>query len=134
MRKTGFEIAFVIDEYGGISGMVNFFDLFEALVGDLPQGDNRYDPDIVRQEDGTYLISAMVPIVQFRELFNLDPLPGEEQTQYQTLGGFVLYLFDRIPTTGDSVSWENFKFSVVDMDGLRIDKVLISGIRAQETG
>ena len=126
MRQSGFEIAFVVDEFGGISGMVNFFDLFEALVGDLPEGGQPFDPDIVRQEDGSYLISAMIPVVQFRELFSLGSLPGEDQNQYQTLGGFVLYLFSRIPSTGEQIDWEDFHFRVVDMDGLRIDKLQVS--------
>jgi putative hemolysin len=134
MRQTGFEIAFVVDEFGGISGMVDYHDLFEALVGDLPEGGQQYDPEIVRQDDGSYLISGLIPIVQFNDLFNLGSLPGEEEAKYQTLGGFVLYLFDRIPSTGESVTWDDFVLTVVDMDGLRIDKVLVSHHAANTSG
>lgn len=126
MRATSYEIAFVIDEFGGVSGLVNLRDLLEALVGNLPQAGELFDPDIVPQEDGAFLMNAMIPIQQFRQIFDLDVLPGEAENYYQSLGGFVLYLFGSIPKTGDRISWQHFCFKVVDMDGLRIDKLLIS--------
>lgn len=126
LRESGYEIAFVIDEFGGISGLVNLRDLLEALVGDLPQLDGVYDPDIVRLDDGSYLIDALLPALQFRELFRLEELPEEDQNEYQTLGGFVLYLLGRIPVTGEVIHWQNLQLRVVDMDGLRIDKVQVS--------
>ena len=126
MRETGYEIAFVIDEYGGIQGLVTLRDLLEALVGDIPQIEEMHDPDIVRREDGTLLLDGMISIQQFRDMFNFGVLPGEEKNYYQTLGGFVLHLFGYIPRVGESVRWKDYRIEVVDMDGLRIDKVLMT--------
>lgn len=123
MRQTGFEIAFVMDEYGGIQGLVTLRDLLEGLVGDIPQVEEMHDPDVVRLEDGTYLLDGMIAIQEFRELFNFKELPGEEQNLYQTLAGFVMYLFGYIPKTGQSVEWQGYRIEVVDMDDMRIDKV-----------
>ena len=123
MRETGFEIAFVMDEYGGIQGLVTLRDLLEGLVGDIPQIEEMHDPDVVRLENGTYLLDGMIAIQEFRELFNFKELPGEEQNFYQTLAGFVLYLFGYIPRTGESLQWQGYRIEVVDMDGKRIDKV-----------
>ena len=126
MRETGYEIAFVIDEFGGVLGLVNLRDLLEALVGDIPQIEEMHDPDIVYREDGTILIDGMIPIQQFCEMLKLDPLPGETDKPYQTLGGFVAYLFGHIPRSGETVYWQDIRIEVVDMDGFRIDKLLVS--------
>ncbi len=124
-RETGYEIAFVIGEYGGFQGLVTLRDLLEALVGDLPEAAGRRDPDIVRREDGSYLLDGLIPIVEFRDLFNLKKLPGEDENYYRSLGGFVQYNLNRIPTEGDIVSWAGYHLEVVDMDGKRVDKILV---------
>ncbi len=127
MRDTGYQIAFVLDEFGGILGLVSLRDLLEELVGEIPNVDDMHDPDIVRREDGSILIDGMVSSQQFRELFNITTqLPGEDKKYYLTLGGFVIYLFGDIPTVGNSVDWEQYHLEVVDMDGHRIDKILVS--------
>lgn len=125
MRETGYEIAFVMDEFSGIQGLVTLRDLLEGLVGDIPQTEGMHDPDVVRLEDGTYLLDGMIPIQQFRELFGFEGLPGEEKNYYQSLAGFVLYLFGYIPNTGESVAWQGYRFEVVDMDDMRIDKMRV---------
>lgn len=131
MRETGYEIAFVIDEYGGVSGLVNLRDVLEALVGDMPQVEEMHDPDIVYREDGTMLLDGMIPIQQFYDLLKLNKYTEEESNKYQTLAGFVTYLFGHIPRSGESVYWQDVQIEVVDMDGLRIDKLLVS-IHPQE--
>ncbi|MCJ7660618.1 MAG: hemolysin family protein [Anaerolineales bacterium] len=125
-RETGYEIAIVIGEYGGFQGLVTLRDLLEALVGDLPEAAGRRDPDIVRREDGTHLLDGLIPIEGFRDLFNLKQLPGEGENYYQSLGGFMVYMLDRIPTEGDNVFWEGYRLEVVDMDGKRVDKILVT--------
>ena len=136
-RETGYEIAFIIGEFGGFQGLVTLRDLLEALVGDLPGTAGRRDPDIVRREDGTFLIDGLIPIEGFRDLFNLTTLPGEQENYYRSLGGFVLYMLKRIPTEGDIVSWEGYRLEVVDMDAKRVDKILVTppdmdGLDSQE--
>jgi putative hemolysin len=131
-RETGYEIAIVIGEYGGFQGLVTLRDLLEALVGDLPEAPDRRDPDIVRREDGTYLLDGLIPIEGFRELFNLQQLPGEDENYYRSLGGFVQYMLDHIPTEGESVSIAGCRLEVVDMDGKRVDKILVTQLEENE--
>ena len=131
-RETGYEIAIVIGEYGGFQGLVTLRDLLEALVGDLPEAPDRRDPDIVRREDGTYLLDGLIPIEGFRELFNLQQLPGEDENNYRSLGGFVQYMLDHIPTEGESVSIAGCRLEVVDMDGKRVDKILVTQLEENE--
>jgi putative hemolysin len=105
---------------------VTLRDLLEALVGDLPGAAGGRDPDVVLREDGTYLIDGLIPIEAFRDLFNLEAFPGEQENYYQSLGGFMLYMLNRIPTEGDIVSWEGYRLEVVDMDAKRVDKILVT--------
>jgi len=131
-RETGYEIAFVIGEYGGFQGLVTLRDLLEALVGDLPEVAGRRDPDIVRRENGTILLDGLIPIEGFRDLFNLQKLPGEDENYYRSLGGFVQYMLDRIPTEGSTVTWAGYRLEVVDMDGKRIDKILVTSLKENQ--
>ncbi len=114
----------VIDEYGGIQGLVSLTDVLEALVGDLPGSEEKIDPDISRREDGSWLIDGMLPADEFRGLFNLAALPGEGG-EFQTVGGFVLSVLGTIPEPGDHFEFSGLRIEVVDMDGRRIDKVLV---------
>lgn len=125
-RMTGAEIAFTLNEYGGVEGAVTLRDILEALVGELPEPEDLKDPDVVEREDGSFLIDGMLPVDEFRGLFDLGVLPGEDENYYQTLGGFVLTTLGRIPAPGDSFDYEGLKIEVVDMDGNRIDKLLVS--------
>jgi putative hemolysin len=133
MRETSCEIAFVMDEYGGIQGLITLHDLLEALVGDIPTRTAYREPDVVRRDDGTYLVSGLITIQQFREQFNLGPLPGEEERYYQTLAGFVLHLFERIPKVGEVVEWGGYRLEIVDMDDRRIDKVLLTPLSTNQS-
>ncbi len=126
MRRVGTEIAFVMDEYGGIQGLVTLRDLMEGLVGDLPEAQSPSEPEVVRLEDGRYLLAGMLPIHEFRELFNLGSLPGEAENHFQTLAGFVLDRLGRIPVEGESVTWSGYRIEVVDKDGMRLDKLLVT--------
>lgn len=117
--------ALVIDEYGVLQGLVTVNDMLQELVGDIPEADEVADPEVVRREDGSWLLDGMLTTDEFKTLFDIDELPGEGIQFHQTLGGFVMAAIGRIPKTGDSFSWAGLSFEVMDMDGYRVDKVLV---------
>jgi putative hemolysin len=125
-KQSGTHIALVIDEYGGIQGLVTPSDILEAIVGDLPEAGEQVDPLAVQREDGSWLLDGMLPVDEFKDLFDLGELPGEDQGIYQTLAGFVIMQLGRIPAAADYFEWEGLKIEVMDMDGNRIDKVLVT--------
>lgn len=127
-KKTGKHIAIVTDEFGAVQGLVTLIDVLEAIVGDLPDhGPASETPGAHKREDGSWLIDATLPIGDFKELIELDDdLPHEGEADYQTLGGFVITQFGRIPKAGDHFEWENLRFEVMDMDRHRVDKVLVT--------
>ena len=127
-KQSGEHIALVVDEYGGIAGIITLNDILEQVVGDIPIPGQNNDPDIVQRKDGTWLIDGMLPAEEFKQLFNCKELPLEDREHYQTLGGLVISFFGHIPTIGESFAWNGLNFEVVDMDRLRVDKVLISKI------
>ena len=126
LKQAEEHVVLVIDEHGGIQGMVTEHDMLEAIVGDIPSPGDAGGEEAVQREDGSWLMDGLLHIDEAKELLGLRTLPGEERGSYQTLGGFVMAQAGRIPTTGDCFRWNNLRFEVVDMDGLRVDKVLIS--------
>ena len=124
-KQSGTHIALAIDEYGGIQGLVTPNDILEAIVGDLPAAGEAAEPLVLQREDGSWLLDGMLPVDEFKALFHLGPLPGEEQAVYHTLAGFVIMQLGRIPRAGEYFEWEGLKIEVVDMDGNRVDKVLV---------
>lgn len=125
LRATGGKLALVIDEYGGLQGLVTLFDLMEAIVGMLPEAGDNSGPEAVKREDGSWLIDGGMNIVEFKDLLGLRNLPNEDRAGYQTVAGFVLAQLGAIPTVGQGFDLDNFKFEVMDMDGLRVDKILV---------
>jgi putative hemolysin len=125
-QESHSQIAFIIDEFGGIQGMTTTTDLLEAIAGDFPDAIYALDPEIISRDDGTTLIDGMLDIDDFKNLFDLTALPGEEEKLFQTLGGFVMTFLGRIPSTGDAFEYQRLRLEVVDMDGLRVDKVLVT--------
>ncbi len=126
-KQTGNQMAFVVDEYGVIQGLVTLTDILQALVGDLPSAEELAEPQAIQREDGSWLFDGMIPIYQFKEVLELQDqeLPGEQRGSYQTLGGFVVMHLGRIPTSADHFSWGDYRFEVMDMDGNRVDKVMV---------
>jgi putative hemolysin len=124
-RDTGKHFSLVIDEHGGIQGLVTPFDILEAIVGGLPTPEDGTEPDAVRRADGSWLLDGMMPIDRFRDLLGIEHLPGEEG-DYQTLAGFAVMQFGRIPAAGDRFTWMGYAFEIVDMDDNRIDKVIVT--------
>ena len=113
-----------MDEYGSLLGMITLNDILEAIVGDIPQtGIDDYA--ITDREDGTYLIDAQIPFYDFLTYFNQTEWLNEEEHQFDTLAGCILQELEHIPETGEKLKWKDFELEVVDMDGHRIDKVLV---------
>jgi putative hemolysin len=127
-RTAQAPLLLVIDEFGGLQGLVTITDLVESIVGDLPLSGEPAEQEVIQREDGSFLIDGMYPVDEFLELFNISTLPEYEKGLYQSLGGFVLNYLGRIPAPGDHFEWGDLRFEVMDMDGLRIDKVLVERI------
>jgi putative hemolysin len=129
-REAGTHIGLVIDEYSSIQGVLTLQDILEAIVGDISPTDETVEPLAVQREDGSWLIDGLLPLDEFKKLFQIEALPGEERGYYQTIAGFVITHLDRIPSASDRFAWQGLRFEVIDMDGPRIDKLLV----APETG
>jgi putative hemolysin len=126
-KQSGMHIALLIDEYGVIQGLVTLNDILEALVDYIPAVDEAAHQRAVQREDGSWLLDGRLSTTEFRELLpDVDYLPGEQQGNFRTLGGFVITYLGRIPTTAEFFHWRDLRFEVVDMDGNRIDKILVT--------
>lgn len=131
-KQSGTHTALVVDEYGVIQGLVTLNDVLEAIVGDIPSVEELADPQVVQREDGSWLVDGMMPVEDFFELFEIEASP-EEQNNYQTLGGFVITHLGRIPVAADHFEWGRLRFEVMDMDGNRVDKVLVMPTPAESS-
>jgi len=124
-QEGGIDIAFVIDEYGEFQGIVTLHDLLEAVTGEFRQV-NPEDSWAIRREDGSWLLDGSIPIPEMMDRLELPRVPELEKGHYNTLAGMVMLLLERLPREGDHVTWEGWRFEVVDMDANRIDKVMAS--------
>ncbi|HEY3312046.1 MAG TPA: hemolysin family protein [Anaerolineales bacterium] len=124
VKNSGVPMALVIDEYGGLLGMVTLYDILEAIVGDISTTGQSPERQAQQRDDGSWLVDGTMQIDEFKDLLDIPHLPDEERAGYQTVGGFVMSQLGSIPTAGDHFTWEDWRFEVVDMDGRRVDKVL----------
>jgi len=124
------KMAFVVDEYGEFQGIITLYDLLEAVTGEFPE-ENLEEAWAIQREDGSWLLDGAIPIRDVMDKLGLAKVPELEKGHYNTLGGMVILLLERLPRTGDHVTWENWRFEVVDMDEKRIDKVLASSVQSQ---
>jgi putative hemolysin len=115
-------MAIVVDEYGGIVGVITLYDLFEAIVGDLPEEDEEIN--ILRREDGSYLVNGKTTVIEINQFFGREVIE-KDHSRYTTISGFILDKTKAIPKTGEKVEFDQLSIEIVDMDGLRIDKLLI---------
>jgi putative hemolysin len=130
VKQSGQHMALITDEYGGIEGLVTLNDLIEAIVGSLPDQDD--EPQIIRREDGSWLLDGLLSTDELKELLQRDTLPSEASGNYHTLGGLVVTVLGRVPQSGDHFETEGLRFEVVDMDGNRVDKVLVTPMRSDD--
>jgi putative hemolysin len=128
-KQSGTQMAIVVDEYGVIQGLVTLNDILEEIVGDIPSIDQVDEPQAVRRDDGSWLVDGMLSVDEFFELFHLEELPREQRGNYHTVGGFVVTHLGRIPSATDSFEWRGMRFEVMDMDGNRVDKLLVASTR-----
>ncbi|MDZ8031994.1 MAG: hemolysin family protein [Nostoc sp. DedQUE08] len=124
-KQTITHMALVVDEYGVIQGLVTLNDIMSEIVGDVPSTDGQDQPQAVQREDGSWLLDGMLPVEEFLELFGMEEWESEERGSYQTLGGFVITHLGRIPAAADHFEWQSMRIEVMDMDGNRVDKVLV---------
>jgi putative hemolysin len=123
-KESKLHSCFIVDEYGTILGMITLNDILEAIIGDMPQPD-LLDYEIKEREDGTYLVDAQIPFYNFLTRFEKAEWMHEGAQEFDTLAGFILHRLERIPQTGDKLDWKGFHIEIIDMDGHRIDKVLV---------
>ncbi len=119
-------VGIIVDEYGGVLGIVTLNDILDALVGDISET-SEFNYEIREREDGSFLIDAQLPFDEFVEHFDitLSAQSRRELTGFDTLGGFALHILKDIPQTGETFTWHNYQFEIVDMDKSRIDKMLV---------
>lgn len=134
MRRAGTKRALVINEFGGLEGLVTLDDLMEAIVGTIQEPDEAPEPAIVERENRTWLVDARLPADDLKETFGLDTLPGEAESGFDTVGGFVMMTLGHIPREAESFELEDLRFEVVDMDGYRVDKILVTRLGPDGTG
>ena len=115
---------FIVDEYGTVLGMITLNDILEAIVGEMPQPDVP-DYEIQEREDGSYLVDGQIPFYDFLARFEKTEWMNEGEHEFDTLAGFILHELERIPHVGDKFDWKGFTIEIIDMDGHRIDKVLV---------
>jgi putative hemolysin len=127
LKKHHAELAMIVDEYGDIQGMITLTDVMGALVGEVPDEDEDHANDAFRREDGTWFMDGGMILDRFRHLTGTDfPFPDEAAAAYHTLAGFVLYQLGYIPKAGEQLEWKGYRFEVADMDGNRIDRLLVT--------
>ncbi len=124
IKQSALKMALVVDEYGNLKGLVTATDILESIVGEMTQEDDKTAPEITRREDGSWLVDGSLPVDELKELLRLRSLPHEED--FHTIAGLLLNHFTEIPKAGDHFDLVGYRFEVMDMDGFRIDKILIA--------
>ena len=133
-KRTGIHIALVTDEFGGVEGLVTLNDLMEGIVGDLPALEDEDEPSLVTRQDGSWLVNGSLDINEFDARIGTRLIGSIDQNVYHTLAGFVIHSLKRIPTASDYFDWHGYRFEVMDMDGNRIDKILVTPLSLQRNG
>ena len=130
-RATGAELVFVVDEYGAVQGVITVRDVLEAITGEFspPSADDAW---AVRRPDGSWLMDGLIPVPEMKDRLEIRELPEEDRGRYNTLAGMIMLLLGRLPATTDVVEWDAWRFEVVDLDGKRVDKVLVSRMAAAD--
>jgi putative hemolysin len=133
-QERGQQLAVVISEYGGIEGVVSLADFLEALVGHIPEVGEASHAPITRREDGSWIIDGQTSVYDLKATLDLDELSHEAGGGYHTLGGMMMAQLGRLPAVGDHLDWAGWRFEVVDLDGRRVDKVLVTPLQEVNEG
>ena len=124
MRESRSHMALIINEYGGLEGLVTINDIVEAILGSVEEVGEE-EAEIVEREDGSWLIDGMLSVDEFQEVFRVPDLPARDELDYQTVGGMIMAILERVPAVGNAVKLDGLRLEVMDMDGRRVDKVLV---------
>ena len=124
-KQSKIHHCFIVNEYGSIEGLITLNDILEAIVGDIPQEED-HDYEILKRADGTYLIDAQLPFYDFLSYFDKTEFMLQGDQEFDTLAGFIIHSLEKIPKTGETLTWKTFTFEIVDMDQHRIDKILVT--------
>ncbi|MBL8288228.1 MAG: HlyC/CorC family transporter [Rubrivivax sp.] len=127
-RKSNAELVFVVDEYGAVQGVITERDLLEAITGEFSTPADEDGAWAVRRADGSWLMDGLIPVPELKDRLEIKELPEEDRGRYNTLAGMIMLLLGRLPRTADAVQWDRWRFEVVDLDGKRVDKVLVSAL------
>jgi putative hemolysin len=125
IKEAGAHAALVIDEFSGVLGMVTLYDVLKSIVGSFPTAGEEEEIQILQREDGSWLVDGLLSIDDFKELMGIETLPEEDRVGFQTLGGFMMTMLDSIPEVGQYFDVYDMRFEIMDMDGKRVDKVLV---------
>ena len=132
-KQSGIHFALLIDEYGGCQGVVTLKDILEAIVGEMPELGEPTEPTVVQLEDGSWILDGTLVVDEFKEILNIYDLPEDEPKRYyHTLGGFIMKQMGRIPRAGEHFEWKELRFEVKNMDGNRVDKVIIQPLKKEK--
>ena len=126
-KEKGTQILLVIDEFGGLQGLITINDILEEIVGQM----EHEEPQATQRQDGSWLLDGMLEVDEFKEIFKVHALPHEDE--YETLSGFVMMSLGRVPVSADHFEWHGLRFEVIDMDGRRVDKVLVTTLPQRPT-
>ena len=121
-----------MDEYGGVIGFITIHDIMMELIGDISAINEPEPMQIIQRDDTSWFIDGMCSIDDFKEKFDIDQLPDEEEDHFQTMGGFVTSQFGYLPAEQESVEWDEFSFKVLKMDRYRLDRILCTKIKKPE--
>jgi len=127
-KEIGVHIALITDEYGNIQGVITLHDILEAIVGEIRSLGEPVETKVKVREDGSWLIDGDTPIEKIKDVLSVTSFPGEGLGYYRTIAGLIIFLLQKIPATGEHIVFGEFRYEVVDMDGNRIDKVLVTRI------
>jgi putative hemolysin len=120
LKEKGTDMLLVIDEFGGLQGLLTINDILEEIVGEMEID----EPQFTQRQDGSWLLDGMLEVDEFKEIFDFRELPHE--SEYETLSGFMMMSLGRVPQVTDYFEWNSYNFEVIDMDGRRVDKVLVT--------
>lgn len=129
MQSENMFMALVVDEFGEVQGAITMAEIFRAMVGDVTGDGSAPRINFVTRKDGSFLVDGGATVDELKDVLGLQSLPGEDSDDFNTLAGAMLHFFGRLPTEGDEFVWDGYRFEVMDLDGTRIDKVLIAPLR-----